>query len=69
MDDEDADEIVDRHWHPLVNVLRTGAYDDDLDAIRDAELRRTAREPVLDIISERMTAQQQNSETRGGEDS
>lgn len=69
MDETVADDIVEAHWHHLVNALRTGAYDDDLDAIKAAELRATARDPVLDTINERMTLLQQNSDTNGVEDS
>lgn len=69
MDDSVADEVVDAHWHHLVNALRTGVYDNDLDVIKAAELRHTARDPVLDTISERMTLLQQNDEENGVEDS
>lgn len=56
MDDAVADDIVDVHWQHLSNALGTGVYDDNLDDIRAAELRRTPpRDAVLDRIDQRMT--------------
>lgn len=69
MDDVVADDIVDVHWQHLANALAVGAYDDNLDDLRAAELRRTPpRDAVLDRIDQRMTQidQQSADDTESG---
>lgn len=55
MDDAVADEILDRHWQMVVNSIKVGAMDGDLDDVLAAENRRDPpRIPVTNAIRERM---------------
>lgn len=57
MDECEADSIVDRHWQTLVNSIKAGAVDEDIEAIIEAERRREEpRDIVMDVLMRRRAA-------------
>lgn len=57
MDECEADSIVDRHWQTLVNSIKSGAVDEDIEAIIEAERRREEpRDIVMDVLMRRRAA-------------